>query len=435
MTLQQEGSASASLPCAVPTMNTQTAAAASDALATESARAPIPLRWLKRSLVWSGLSNNEGDKKRVPRADGNLPGLYGLRAIAALMIVFFHLAPNVQVPDSFSIIKTHFGLGVPLFFVLSGFSLMYSTSRYVGRDGWVQIYLIKRFFRIAPLFYAMITFFTVYNIFVWGLQPAPAPIIINVLFLHNLVPGYHESIVWAGWTLGVEMLFYALFPILLLTVTNFRRGLLLLVLSVLASNAARDLLALKGQGAYASMSLVVNLPYFVAGIAAFFLREPLAAYKLKRSYVGPICTLTFAVILWALVFNLVVGTFVYLYRLDIVIWACLFGLLCVWQSLYPSKVLASPPLQFCGERSYSIYLVHAVTVYTLSPLYALIYRAVGNDVVAFLISVTLGVGAALCVASLTFRWIEMPGIQWGASIIERSRRGAREAAPRTLPAV
>jgi peptidoglycan/LPS O-acetylase OafA/YrhL len=421
----------------VPTMNTRSAAAAaaSDALATESARTPTPLRWVKRSLVWSGLSNNEEDKKQGPRADGSLPGLYGLRAAAALMIVFFHLAPNVRVPDAVSIIKTHFGLGVPLFFVLSGFSLMYSTSRYVGRDGWVQIYLIKRFFRIAPLFYAMIAFFTVYNIFVWDLQPTSAPIIINVLFLHNLVPGYHESIVWAGWTLGVEMLFYALFPILLIVITNFRRGLLLLLLSVLASHAARDLLVLKGEGAYASMSLVVNLPYFVAGIAAYFLREPLVACKVKRFHVGAICTLTLALILWAIVFNPAVGAFVYGNGLDVVIWACLFGLLCIWQSLYPSKILTSQPLQFCGERSYSIYLVHAITVYTLAPLYALIYGVVGNDLIAFPISVAVGVGAALFVASLTFRWIEMPGIQWGSSIIERSRRGAREVAPRTLPAV
>jgi peptidoglycan/LPS O-acetylase OafA/YrhL len=183
------------------------------------------------------------------------------------------------------------------------------------------------------------------------------------------------------------------------------------------------------------MSFVVNSPYFIAGIAAFFLLKPLAAYKLKRSYVGPICTLAFCLIIWALVFQPVLGPFVHLHRLDVVVWACLFGWLCVWQSLYPSKILTSVPLQFCGERSYSIYLVHAITVFRLAPLYAVIYGAVGNDVVAFLISVTLGVGATLCAASLTFGWIEMPAIQWGASIIERGRWGAGEAAHRTLPAV
>ncbi len=416
-------------------MNPQSAAAASDATTDEGAPAPMSLGRVKRSLIWLRLSNNDEGKATGANVGGNLPGLYGLRAVAALMIVFFHLAPNVRVPDEFSIIKTHFGQGVPLFFVLSGFSLMYSTSRYVGRDNWVQIYLTKRFFRIAPLFYAMIAFFSVYNILVWGVHPTLAPIIINVLFLHNLVPGYHESLVWAGWTLGVEMLFYALFPILLLVITNFRRGVLLLVLCVLASNAARELLALKGEGAYASMSLVVNSPYFVAGIAAFFLSKPLAAYKFRRLHVGVACSLALAVTLWAIVFSPTVGVFVYRHQLDIVIWGCLFGLVCVWQSLYPSKILASPPLQFCGERSYSLYLVHAITVYSLTPLYTRIYGAVGNDIIAFMISATLGVGAAIFVASLAFRWIEMPGIRWGASTIERSRQGAQRAAPRTLPAV
>ena len=418
-------------------MNTQFDTPASSIKETESVRAPRLLGWAIRLLVWLGLSNNEENQQQGSKTDGNLPGLYGLRAIAALMIVLFHLVSlptNVRVPEVFSVIKTHFGQGVPLFFVLSGFSLMYSTSRYVGRDGWIQIYLIKKFFRIAPLFYAMIAFFTVYNIFVWDLKPTSAPIIINMLFVHNLVPGYHESLVWAGWTLGVEMVFYALFPILLITVTNFRRGLLLLAFSAMASYAAADLLALKGQSAYASMSLVVNSPYFAAGIAAYFLVEPLAAYKLKRSYVGPICTLILAVVLWMIVFT-PIGTFVYQKRLHIIFWACLFALICIWQSLYPSKILASLPLQYCGERSYSIYLVHAITVLSLKPLYALIYGAFDNNVIAFLISVVVGVGAALCVASLTFRWIEMPGIQWGATIIEKTRRDAREAAPRTLPAV
>ena len=416
-------------------MNPQSPAA--DASADKSARAPIFVRWMKKSLTWSSPSNTEGDEKQGTKADRTLPGLYGLRAVAALMIVLFHLAPNVRVPAAFSVITRHFGLGVPLFFVLSGFSLMYSTSPYVGRDGWVQIYLIKRFFRIAPLFYAMIAFFSVFNIFVWHLWPTPAPIIIDALFLHNLVPGYHESLVWAGWTIGVEMLFYAVFPILLIVITTFRRSLFLLLLSVLASSAAHNLLTLKGAeaDAYASMSFVVNLPYFVAGIAAFFLLQPLSAYKLKRSYVGLFCTLMFAVILWPLVFNPFVAVFIYRHGLYIVIWGCLFGLICLWQTLYPSKILASPPLQFCGERSYSIYLVHAITVYSLAPLYARIYGAAGNDIIAFLISVTVGVGAALCIASLTFRWIEMPGIRLGASIIARSRRGAKEVAPQTLPAV
>jgi len=355
------------------------------------------------------------------------------------MIVLFHLAPNVQVPDAFSVVKTHFGLGVALFFVLSGFSLMYSTSAYVGRDGWVQIYFIKRFFRIAPLFYVMIVFFSIYNIFVWGLWPTPAPIIIDMLFLHNLVPGYHDSLVWAGWTIGVEMLFYAIFPILLMVVTTLGRSLLLLFLTALASLASHDLLTLKGPeaDAYASMSLVVNLPYFIAGITAFFLMKPLSAYKLKSFNVGLFCTLAFALVLYGLVFCPAVYTFVSQARIGMVVWGSVFGLLCLWQALYPSKILASPVLQFCGERSYSIYLVHAVTVFTLTPLYTRIYAAIDNQIIAFLASVMVGLGVVLVVASFTFRWIEMPGMRLGTALIaKRGQSRLADNVPRTtMPVV
>jgi peptidoglycan/LPS O-acetylase OafA/YrhL len=377
-------------------------------------------------------SNSRDQRTQAIGGNATLPGLHGLRAIAALMIVCFHLAPNVRVPDALSIIKSHFGLGVPLFFVLSGFSLMYSTSRYVGRDGWVQVYLIKRFFRIAPLFYVMIAFFTVYNIFVWNLEPTPAPIVINMLFLQNLVPGYHESIVWAGWTLGVEMLFYAMFPILLVTITGLRRGAVIFGLSVLASMAARELLQLKDQSAYASMSFVVNAPYFFAGILAFHIYQKLSAYQLQRVYVGPLCSLVFAVALWVIMFTPIGGALVGLHRLDLVAWACLFGFACIWQALCPSRTLALGPLQYCGERSYSIYLVHAVTVFRLTPFYLIIYGTIGHDTPAFLLSLVVGIIAALSVASITYRLVEVPGIQLGAALISRSRRAAVRAAPATV---
>jgi peptidoglycan/LPS O-acetylase OafA/YrhL len=385
----------------------------------------------------SGVGTPEDVRQHKKQYD-QLSGIYGLRAIAALMIVLFHLvylAPNVRMPEALSVIKTHFGLGVPLFFVLSGFSLMYSTSRYVGRERWVQIFLIKRFFRIAPLFYVMVAFFILYNFFVGHLMPSPALISINMLFLFNLVPGNHESVVWAGWTLGVEMLFYALFPILLITVTSFRRGLFLLVLSLLASIAAQDLLTAKGQGAYASMSLVVNAPYFIAGITAFFIFKRFALIKLNPLMIGMLCVSTFTIVIGTIVFNMTIGGYIYAYHLYIGVWALVFSLLCVWQGLYPSRLLSSTPFQFCGERSYSIYLVHAIIVVWLAPIYTYLYEVVGNDAIAFLLSAAVGLTVVLCAASIMFRLVEMPGIKLGALIIANNQRGSRYAIPRTLPAV
>lgn len=36
----------------------------------------------------------------------------------------------------------------------------------------------------------------------------------NVLFIFNFIPGKQSSIAWAGWTIGVEMAFYVVFPII-----------------------------------------------------------------------------------------------------------------------------------------------------------------------------------------------------------------------------
>ncbi|MFZ1831080.1 MAG: acyltransferase family protein [Candidatus Competibacteraceae bacterium] len=99
--------------------------------------------------------------------DVRLPGIHGLRAVAALAVVIFHVHGIYQLdlPAYFSLIKTHFGLGVQLFFVLSAFSIFFSTHHRVGRSHWIQDYFIRRFFRIAPFFYLMILVWCTFSSF------------------------------------------------------------------------------------------------------------------------------------------------------------------------------------------------------------------------------------------------------------------------------
>ena len=87
-----------------------------------------------------------------------LPALHGLRGLAASAVVLFHLhhINALAIPYQIKFVGTHFGLGVQLFFVLSAFSLFYSTISGINNNGWVRDYFLKRFFRIAPLFYVML---------------------------------------------------------------------------------------------------------------------------------------------------------------------------------------------------------------------------------------------------------------------------------------
>jgi peptidoglycan/LPS O-acetylase OafA/YrhL len=150
-----------------------------------------------------------------------LAGIHGLRAIAAIGIVFFHVAylpaftkpAFITLPPIFDHIVPLLGNCVPSFFVISAFSLTYAHDKSVGRDGWIGPYLIKRIFRIGPLFWAMMVAY----LFLWWWPPRHfiELLIINATFAFNFFPRLHESIVAAGWSVGVEMPFYLAFPFIL----------------------------------------------------------------------------------------------------------------------------------------------------------------------------------------------------------------------------
>jgi len=46
----------------------------------------------------------------------------------------------------------------------------------------------------------------------------------SVLFVFNFFPGSEQGIVWASWTIGVEMVFYTVFPLLFARVRSFPRA-------------------------------------------------------------------------------------------------------------------------------------------------------------------------------------------------------------------
>ena len=144
------------------------------------------------------------------QSERKLDGLHGLRAVAALSVVLFHLQakPTLPQPTWLAEVAVHFYLAVHLFFVISAFSL-YHSSRYAPAS--YTAYLVKRYFRIAPLYYVMV----LYVLWRLGFPGWPA-LLANLTFTFNLFPGFEQGLVFAGWSVGVEMLFYVVLPALLL---------------------------------------------------------------------------------------------------------------------------------------------------------------------------------------------------------------------------
>ncbi len=355
-----------------------------------------------------------------------LPGIHALRAVAALTILLFHLryiADILPPPALQSTVGGHFFTGVILFFVLSAFSLAFSTTPTLSRPNWVRDYAIKRFFRIAPLFYCMMLMYVVLISWRGWAQPDLATWIMNITFLFNLVPGQHEGIVWASWTIGVEVLFYAIVPLLLL-VSNRRIVMsLLLVVGIAVSIAARTLLDKAGlAGDYGKFAFLSSLGVFLTGFVSYKL------YKLARRQIlaGTWRPLSVKAVCAAVACLCLVGIFAptgfnpgSVGRPDLMLWALLFAAISIWQALFPTAWFANSTLQWLGERSYGIYLLHPLVIGVLAPWFKHMYNvaqpAIGPW--AFFVVGGLTMGLVIGLAQLAYLCIERPGMQLGKRLI------------------
>ena len=155
----------------------------------------------------------------------NLPALTGLRAVAALLVVFFHykyIVPGLGQAEAVGARVIQAGyVGVSLFFVLSGFILAYT---YLGNDGelrgsWSDFFF-ARFARVYPVYlFALVVslpFFIdislIHPVGVMKLKDTIRTAVLTPLLLQGWTP--KRAWMWngPGWSLSAEAFFYLLFP-------------------------------------------------------------------------------------------------------------------------------------------------------------------------------------------------------------------------------
>jgi peptidoglycan/LPS O-acetylase OafA/YrhL len=355
-----------------------------------------------------------------------LPGIHGLRAIAAIGVVFVHVAyvpAVIRLPPIFDQIVPHLGYCVPLFFVISAFSLAYVHDKSVGRDGWIGPYFIKRIFRIGPLFWAMMVAYWFF--WLWPQRHLIELLIINATFAFNFFPGAHESIVAAGWSVGVEMPFYFAFPFIIERVRRLQDAVIFLVATGLVSVASR--LWFAGNPGYAYVAFSSNIAIFAVGLLAYRFFVSWGDYRKLRS------RLAFIAIAWSAAFLLFLH-----FPIDAgrpLLGSVCFGLLCAWQAATPSRWLANSAMQWLGERSFSIYLLHPLTINQLArhDVYSWVWQSLEPTIGAwaYLPCVALTLTIVLSLSAVTYALIERPGQKLGAAIIAalRARRPSSIAQP------
>lgn len=197
----------------------------------------------------------------------HLPALDGIRGIAILLVLVFHLFAGNDHPKSSELIvylaqlRAACWVGVDLFFVLSGFlitGILYDTQS--GRHYFRNFYA-RRVLRIFPLYYGTLAVVAI-AVLLTGCRLLPGFWIL-VAYLASIVGAPYATCGWLNlnhfWTLSLEELFYLVWPTVIFLAKRPRTIVLVALVASLFSIGLRAYLVLSGHA--------VNNPYIVYAFA------------------------------------------------------------------------------------------------------------------------------------------------------------------------
>jgi peptidoglycan/LPS O-acetylase OafA/YrhL len=286
-----------------------------------------------------------------------IPALTGLRGIAALWVVLFHLYGPIGSPMS----KGY--LGVDVFFILSGFvlSLVYAEKfKHITLDTYFS-FLKARVARIFPLHLATLSFLGLLAIELPGFANAyPMPherfgissFIASALLIQNWF--YWLPTCWntPAWSLSAEWAAYLAFPAFALFTQHWRSIPVTLLLAAsslgvfIAICTFRGVTYPDGQGTLGMARMATE---FCCGCLIF--RAQALGMQILPKWVE-----VFAIALLGVSLFVPGAIFLSLFGLALIV-------LLAGQSSGPiAKFLSFRPMVLMGEISYSIYLVHWILI-------------------------------------------------------------------------
>jgi len=342
-----------------------------------------------------------------------------LRGLAVLAVVFFH-ADERRFPLGY--------LGVDIFFLISGFVVTPLILEIFAQSSGnrellfnLKNFFKRRFYRLAPALATMLLFSGLVLFFIGPIvdhEKFAKQGIATLLLLGNFGAYSFSGSYFAPnpnpllhtWSLSVEEQIYLTLPLVLMLFVLIRRKLKnsiplfyvvatsLSFLAFLAPTMFSPIYSHIGNGIAAQFSFYSPLSriwqFTLGGIAYFLLRKN--PFDLKR-IARPVNILVVAVVLIIIFGPTYLGT-----RVGTIIASALALLVLLLKSLDILPSFLRRPLVWVGDRSYSIYLVHAPLLYVVaySPLVAT------ENSIFHEIEVGLAVIASILLGNLSYSKIE-----------------------------
>ena len=328
---------------------------------------------------------------------GRIKALDGLRAVAVLLVVLDHALIGFEGG----------GIGVSVFFVLSGFlitTLLIGERERTGGIGLTMFYS-RRALRLYPALLVMLAVTIALGCSAkMGVIAATYTTDLYNTFTGNSAGPYQHT-----WSLSIEEQFYLLWPIALLPLAlRFRaHAVKILLLAALASTVValvgtHQMVASEGTITSAVFNPLWQAHGLLIGCALAFV-VPGATVRRPTTMVvsGSVAILVIAVLAsvtvhdnWAAAWNLLA---------EIAAAAAIAGMVAGEPLRGPARLYESAAAVWIGARSYGIYLWHVPLIYLVA-LHGLGPAGFGRIEGPALI----GVPAAFLAAAISYRWVERP---------------------------
>jgi peptidoglycan/LPS O-acetylase OafA/YrhL len=359
-------------------------------------------------------------------ATATIPSLDGIRAIAVSLVFFAHSGFENLVPG---------GLGVTLFFVLSGYLITTLMRIEYARDGRINYtnFYVRRLLRLMPPLFIVV-----------GLSGVLARL--SLIDGGFTIGGLLSALFYAGnyfviahdfhgmpggigvvWSLAIEEHYYVFYPPLAAILLRIGRvglsvawlvGLCALIL------AWRCWLVTHGASeAYLTMATDTRIDAILVGCLLGLARNPwLDARTASRPAVDwTVAAICLVVLLGTLLYRDETFRVTARYTLQSAALAGLLYLAVARSDTWPFRWLSARPLVYIGTVSYTIYLAHDVVLTALETHWPQLSWAV---------STAIGALVTLAIAEPMRRWVERP--------CARLRKRLHRATPRAdvaIPAV
>lgn len=363
-----------------------------------------------------------------------LKSVQALRAIAALAVMFAHLQGlEMQMSGTGALLSPLWiaGVsGVDLFFVISGFIMVWVAGDFPTGSKSSLKFMFSRVLRIYPLWwlFAGVTaaYFFVASGVPWDadrVSAADGPMHLVKSFL--LLPQQPPPVLSLGWTLIHEMYFYVVFALILLLPIGLRKIAFVGWAAIIAASIAVQATGFTPDSLFSLAIFPLTLEFLMGSAVAWIIlsgRTRFAAAALGLGVgllIHAILTVDFTV---ATAVQPVHRTLAYGPAYALIV----YGLVALERRQLLDQYIPEF-LVTIGDWSYSLYLCHILVITAFARLFFPTFGAAGPfDNLAFIL---LAGGAALITSGLTYRFFEQPIVQGSRRL--RQRLFGQIATPRS----